>query len=98
MGDEWLEIDFGVEVTLTKVTLALGPSGDDYPRTYATRFSSSPMNAGAPVLVSGAGAANVDTVMDFPKGTVGRYLRISQGGKSGSKYWSVAEIQVACAD
>jgi hypothetical protein len=97
-GGEWLQIDFGKAVTLTKLTLMLGNSTDDYPRTYATRFSNSSGNMVAPVLVSGMGAKGVDTVLNFPAGTTARYLLISQSGKVTGLWWSVAEIQAACAD
>lgn len=98
VGGEWLQIDFGKAVTLTKLTLMLGTSADDYPRTYATRFSNSSGNMAAPVLVSGMGAKGVDTVLNFPAGTTGRYLLISQSGKVTGLWWSVAEIQAVCAD
>lgn len=98
VGGEWLQMDFGKAVTLTKLTLMLGNSADDYPRNYATRFSNSSGNMAAPVLVSGMGAKGVDTVLNFPAGTTGRYLLISQSGKVTGLWWSVAEIQAACAD
>ncbi|HEX2874963.1 MAG TPA: discoidin domain-containing protein [Polyangiaceae bacterium] len=97
-GGEWLQIDFGTAVTMTKLTLMLGSSADDYPRNYATRFSNSSGNMAAPVLVSGVGAKGVDTVLNFPAGTTARYLLISQSGKVTGLWWSVAEIQAACAD
>ena len=97
-GGEWLQIDFGKTVTLTKLTLMLGTSADDYPRSYTTRFSNSSLNTAAPVLVSGVGAKGVDTVLNFPVGTTGRYVLISQGGEATALWWSVHEIQAACAD
>lgn len=98
VGGEWLQLDFGAVVTLTKLTLALGASGDDYPRKYATRFSNTSANQTAPVLVSGMGAKGTDTVMTFPAGTSGRYVLISQSGAAPTLWWSVAEIQAECAD
>jgi hypothetical protein len=83
---------------LSKVTLLLGGSPDDYPRTYAARLSGASQNAAAPVLDSGSGAEGSDTVLDFPKGSVGRYLLVSQGGAVTGLWWSVAEIQAVCAD
>ena len=97
-GGEWLQLDFGATVTLTKLTLVLGSSVNDYPRKYATRFSNSTMNMAAPVLVSGMGAANTDTVLNFPAGTTGRFVLISQSGTAPMLWWSVAEIQAECAD
>jgi hypothetical protein len=97
-GDEWLQLDFGAVVKLSKLTLVLGTSINDYPRKYATRFSNTSMNLAAPVLVSGMGAASTDTVMTFPAGSNGRYVLISQSGTASMLWWSIAEIQAECAD
>jgi hypothetical protein len=97
-GDEWLQVDFGAAVRLSKVTLVLGSDPDDYPRKYAARLSASSQNTAAPVLVMGMGAAGSDTVLSFPAGSVGRYLLISQGGMAEALWWSVAEVQAECAD
>lgn len=99
IGNEWLQLDFGVTVTVTKVTLVLGSaSSNDYPRSYAARFSNTSNNQTAPVLVSGMGAASTDTVLNFSKGTTGRYLLVTQSGKATALWWSVAEIQAECTD
>jgi hypothetical protein len=90
-------VDFGVEVTLKQVTLVLGSSMNDYPRSYETRFSDIAMNTAGPLL-SGAGMPSADTVMTFPAATTGRYLRIAQTGTTTSNYWSAAEIEVQCQD
>jgi hypothetical protein len=97
-GGEWLQIDFKGDVTLTRLTLVLGTSVNDYPRTYQVRFANSSMNTGAPVLVSGMGQASTDTVITFPKGSHCRYVLITQGGTAPALWWSVAEIQAECAD
>jgi endo-1,3(4)-beta-glucanase len=97
-GNEWLQIDFGVEVKLSEVTLMLGTSVNDHPRGYTVRVSGSSMNTAAPVLLSGAGMANTDTVLTLPAGTRGRYVLISQTGSVSALWWSVAEIQAECAD
>jgi F5/8 type C domain len=97
-GGEWLQLDFGAVVKLSKLTLVLGTSVNDYPRKYATRFSNTPMNNVAPALVSGMGAASTDTVMTFPAGSSGRYVLINQSGVAPALWWSVAEIQAECAD
>jgi hypothetical protein len=80
------------------VTLVLGDNPDDYPRQFAARLSLSAQNFAAPVLDSGMGAEGENTVMDFPPGSVGRYLLIAQGGTATALWWSVAEVQVACTD
>lgn len=97
-GDEWLQVDFGVPVKLTQVTLILGSSVEDYPRKFAARLSSASQNVAAPVLDAGMGAQGADTVLDFPAASVGRYLLISQEGMATGRWWSVAEIQAECAD
>ena len=56
------------------------------------------MNDTAPVSTSGMGAAGVDTVMTFPAGTTGRYVLINQTGAAPALWWSIGEIQAACAD
>lgn len=97
-GNEWLQVDFGAAVMLTQVTLRLGDNPDDYPREYEARLSGTSQNMAAPVLDSGMGAEATDTVLDFPAGSVGRYLLISQGGEATALWWSVAEIEAECAD
>jgi F5/8 type C domain len=94
-GNEWIEVDFGVDVTLTKVTLVLGTSTSDYPRRYEVRFSDTPMSTG-PALLTGAGMTAMDTEMVFAMPLTGRYLRISQTGTSTKNFWSAAEIQTQC--
>ena len=96
-GNEWLEIDFGVEVQITRLTLMLETSGDDYPRMYETRISNTSMSDDDPLL-TGSGMADTDTVMNFPKGTRGRYVLISQHGSATGLWWSIHEIQASCAD
>jgi hypothetical protein len=97
-GDEWLQIDFGVEVQITRLTLVLETSGDDYPRMYETRISNTAMNTAAAPRVTGAGMADTDTIMNFPDGTRGRYVLISQTGSATALWWSIHEIQATCAD
>jgi hypothetical protein len=97
-GNEWLQIDFGVEVRLSEVTLMLGTSVDDHPRGYTVRVSNTSNNTAAPVLLTGAGMANTDTVLTLPAGTRGRYVLINQTGAVTALWWSVAEIQAECAD
>jgi F5/8 type C domain-containing protein len=56
-GNEWLQIDFGRTVAIDRVTLQLGVDTGDYPRGYTARFSSTPLNFTAPVLVFGCRSA-----------------------------------------
>ncbi len=97
-GDEWLQVDFSADVTVKKVTLKLGSSMSDYPRSYKTRLTDMANNLAAPAQVMGSGAQAVDTVMSFDAATTGRYLLITQGGTVTGLYWSVAEISVECSD
>jgi hypothetical protein len=97
-GNEWLAIDFGVRVAIGQVTLQLGTSSTDHPRGYAIRVSDMPLDIAAPVLVSGAGQPSVDAAIVLVAPTIGRYLLISQTGAASSSWWSVAEVNVACAD
>lgn len=97
-GNEWLQIDFGVEVQITKLTLMLGTSVNDHPRMYQTRISNTANDTASTPVVTGSGQASTDTVMNFPKQTRGRYVRISQHGTATALWWSVAEIQTECAD
>jgi beta-glucosidase len=96
-GNEWLQIDFGQTVAVGSVTLQLGASSSDHPRGYAARVSATPLDFAGPVLASGAGQQNVDTVIVFGPPAIGRYMLISQTGAS-SSWWSVAELNVACTD
>jgi hypothetical protein len=96
-GNEWLQIDFGRSVAIAQVTLQLGGSTSDYPRGYAVRVSEMPLDFAAPILVSGAGQASVDTAIALGVPVVGRYLLIAQTG-SATSWWSVAEANVACND
>jgi hypothetical protein len=97
-GNEWLQIDFGVEVQITELTLVLGSSPNDYPRMYQTRISNIAGDTASEPVASGSGQASTDTIMNFPKQTRGRYARISQHGSATALWWSVAEIQAECAD
>jgi hypothetical protein len=97
-GDEWLQLDFGADVTVTTVTLELGTNANDYPRTYKTRLTDTANNLAATPQLMGSGAAGVDTAMKFDAPTTGRYLLITQGGMATGLWWSVAEFSAQCSD
>ncbi|HWZ91262.1 MAG TPA: discoidin domain-containing protein, partial [Polyangiaceae bacterium] len=97
-GDEWLQLDFSADVTVTKVTLKLGTNTNDYPRTYKTRLTDTPNNLAATAQVMGNGQSGVDTAMTFSAPTTGRYLLITQGGTATGLWWSVAEISAECTN
>jgi beta-glucosidase len=96
-GDEWFQLDFSADVTITKVTLKLGSNATDYPRSYKTRLTDTANNLSAPALLMGNGQNGVDTVMTFSAPTTGRYLLITQGGMVTGLWWSIAEISVECS-
>jgi hypothetical protein len=97
-GDEWLQIDFGVAVTLTHVNLQQAQeNANDYPRQFAVIVSDTPNNLAGTVRVSGAGVPGVATSINLPGLATGRYLLIKQLGTSLS-WWSAEEIEVSCVD
>jgi hypothetical protein len=93
-GDEWLQIDFGVTVTVSQVVLTTA-SGNDYTRGYELRMSADAASmATAPVVVEGNGNADVTTIV-LPTRTRGRFLRINQTTSDGS-WWSIQELDASC--
>jgi hypothetical protein len=93
---DWLQVDFGTDVALDSVTLALGSSPGDYPRAYQVRLSELTHNNAATALASGTGQQATNTVVNLAKPAVGRYLLISQVGSIDGTWWSVAELSLAC--
>lgn len=95
-GDEWFQLDFGKSVTIDTVTLRLGKSTGDYPRSYQMRLTDTSNNLSAAAQVSGSGMDSVDTVMKLQAPTTGRYLLITQGGTTTGIWWSIAEFAITC--
>ena len=99
-GMEWIQIDFGVVVTLTQVTLAVfGNDVADYPRMYEVRISNTTGAPGAAVVASGAGATG-STVITLPSPITGQFLKVSQTGMDvlpDTNWWSIGEVNVTCA-
>jgi F5/8 type C domain len=93
---DWLQVDFGADVSLASITLAIGDNSSDYPRAYEVRLSELSQNRSATPLASGKGQEAMDTVIDLPKPVAGRYLLISQTGTINGTWWSIAELKVAC--
>ncbi len=96
-GDEWVQIDFGVSVSLRGINLQQGADTNDYPRSYAVIVSDTKNDLTGAVRVSGAGTGGVTTTITLPKVFSGRYLLIKQLGSSLS-WWSVAEVEPSCTD
>jgi hypothetical protein len=105
-GDEWFQIDFGAEVTLSQITMQLGTNPNDWPRGYAIRVSN--LDAvtnvaafSAPVLASGVGAMSTDVVVSLADPVNGRYLLVRQTGvvePPAMSWWTIAEVLVGCVD
>jgi hypothetical protein len=99
-GDEWIEIDFGLVVTLTDLTLNVNNDTGDYPRAYAVRISNKPLDFAAPIKASGAGAPG-NTIVHFAVPLTGRYLNVRQTGVNDvgvTAWWTIAEALVGCTD
>lgn len=99
-GNEWFEIDFGQEVTVTQVTLqTFNNDVEDWPRMYAVRFTDMSMNFLATAIVSGSGTTG-STVINLPEPTTGQFLLIRQTGSVDplTKWWTIGEVVVTCTD
>ena len=90
-GDEWLQIDFGVSVSLSQVQINTS-NANDFPVMFEIRVSDTSEDTAAPVVASGSGSTAITRC--FPTAT-GRYLLISQKG-SGTHWWSVHDLNVSC--
>jgi hypothetical protein len=95
-GDEWIQIDFGVVVTITDLTLNPGNDAGDYPRSYAVRISNKTEDFAAAVKASGTGMPGT-TFVHFNTPITGRFLTVRQTGLTGP-WWTVAEALVGCTD
>jgi hypothetical protein len=100
LGDEWIEIDFGMQVTLSDITLNVNNDTGDYPRAWAVRVSNTEQNFAAPVRAMGDGMPG-NTVISLPAPVTGRYLLVRQTGMNEpmvTAWWTVAEVLVSCQD
>jgi len=95
-GDEWIQIDFGVVVTITDLTLNPGNDAGDYPRSYAVRISNKSEDFAVASKSSGTGMPGT-TFVHFNAPITGRYLTVRQTGLTGP-WWTVAEVLVGCTD
>jgi F5/8 type C domain len=97
-GAEWIQIDFGAIVNIKQITLQVfGKDVDDYPRSWAVRFTAAEDNKFAsPILASGDGASGITTIT-LPTVATGQFLTIRQTGV-GDKWWTIAELLVTCVD
>jgi hypothetical protein len=100
LGDEWIQIDFGVVVNLSSVTLNVNNDTGDYPRKYAVRVSNKSQDFAAPVRASGDGMPG-NLVVSLASPVTGRYLTVRQTGMNEvnvTAWWTIAEVLVSCAD
>lgn len=98
LGDEWIQIDFGVVVTLTDITLNPGNDAGDYPRTYAVRVSNKDQDFAAAVKASGDGMPGT-TFIHFAKPVTGRYVTVRQTAMPmPAPWWTIAELLASCTD
>lgn len=99
-GDEWIQIDFGVVVNLSNVTLNVGNDTGDYPRKYSLRVSNENEDFVAPVRASGDGMPG-NTVIILVRPVTGRYLTVRQTGANPvgtTSWWTIAEVLVTCTE
>lgn len=93
--DQWFHIDFGREVAVSELTMQQGVDLDDFPRGYSISVSNRHTDFEAHACTSGKGSAVSESVIPFGQMEVGRYLLIQQTG-TGPRWWSIAELDVAC--
>ena len=92
---QWLQIDFGETIAVSHVILEQGTSMEDFPRSYRLSLSEESEDFGALMLAAGEGVSETQTVIPLAHTSIGRYLLIRQTGDA-PKWWSVAELLVAC--
>ena len=85
-------IDFGIDRTVTGLTLDAASSRGDYPRGYEVYVSFGGDNWGKPI-VSGKGIKPM-TVIKFPKPVQTRFIKIVQTGSVPGLFWSIHELKV----
>jgi len=92
-GNDWLQIDFGTTVTVSKVVLNTA-AGTDYTHGYEVRMSASAATIAASTPIStGMGQDGVTTIT-FPA-TTGQFLRINQTTNIAG-WWSIQELDASC--
>lgn len=92
---QWFHVDFGATATISEVTLQQGPHLQDYPRGYEISVSYRHTDFEAVASARGEGASVSETVIPLERRVTGRYMMIRQTGQA-PKWWSIAEISVAC--
>jgi hypothetical protein len=99
-GGEWLEVDFGHPVTLTRIELDHkadrndDTANPDFPAELLVRMSETTHDFGAPAITTVPGTEDF-TMVNFSPPAVGRYLLLQQGGTK-TRWWSIHELSAFC--
>jgi HEAT repeat protein len=91
-GDEWVEIEFKQARPLHRLTLDQTGRTNEYPERYEVYVTDDPKSPG-PAIAQGAGQRN-KTVIDFPKGTRGRYIIVKNVAERADVPWAICELFV----
>jgi hypothetical protein len=100
-GGEWLEVDFGRPVTLTRLELDHArtrtdtSANEDFPMALVVRMSDIARNFSAPEVAQGVGTIGFTSVV-FPAPATGRYLMIQQTGVKPGNWWTIHELYAFC--
>lgn len=98
-GDEWLQVDFGARASVSQLWFTLRPDDhDDYARIYTIRISDTPLDFAGPVVMTGGGIKGPEQLVELPKLVTGRYLLLTQEGKTVENWWSISELTAECID
>lgn len=94
-GTEWLQIDFGASVTVSKLVLHTAAGSNDYTHGYEVRMAAQAADVmGSAAIVTGTGVQG-DTTITFPTPQTGQFLRINQTTAIAG-WWSIQEIDASC--
>lgn len=91
-GEEWVEIDFRTARPLRRLTLDQTGRTTDFPERYEVLVTYDLNNPGAP-LATGKGQRN-KTVIEFPAGTIGRFIVIKNTQERQEGQWAISELVV----
>lgn len=100
-GGEWIEIDFGAAVTITRLELdharnrADMGANPDYPEAIRVSMSDTTRDFGAPAVAETVGTEGFTNVIFQTPGT-GRYLFIQQTGVKDGSWWTIHELYAFC--
>ncbi|HXK18041.1 MAG TPA: discoidin domain-containing protein, partial [Polyangiaceae bacterium] len=94
-GTEWIQIDFGASVTVSKLVLHTAAGSNDYTHGYEVRMAAAAANiAASAAIVTGTGMVG-DTTITFPSPQTGQFLRVNQTTAIAG-WWSIQEIDASC--